>query len=151
MCCCRHFQIYTQNMTGLLIVISSVLMVTLVAVSLYCMRLYGKHAALEKENSLLDVQNTTLNGSLEKSESDIRDLRAAREESLARVAVLESEKNVLNERLDENLHFIVEGSHEGGAGSRVHYREYMHSIVIDAAKKTSHNVKESCIDISFAC
>ncbi|MBR4066203.1 MAG: DNA recombination protein RmuC [Bacteroidaceae bacterium] len=87
-------------MTGLLIVISSVLMVMLVAVSLYCMRLYGKHAALEKENSLLDVQNTTLNGSLEKSESDIRDLRAAREESLARVAVLESEKNVLNERLD---------------------------------------------------
>ena len=75
-------------------------MVMLVAVSLYCMRLYGKHAALEKENSLLDVQNTTLNGSLEKSESDIRDLRAAREESLARVAVLESEKNVLNERLD---------------------------------------------------
>ena len=87
-------------MTTLLIIISSLLLVVLIAVSFYCARLYGKSVALEKENQLLDSRMLQLEDSLRKSEDDVRTHQALREEQFVRIAALESENSALNERLD---------------------------------------------------
>lgn len=87
-------------MTTLLIIISSLLLVALIAVSFYCARLYGKSVALEKENQLLDAQMLQLEDSLRKSEDDARTHQALREEQFVRIAALESENSALNERLE---------------------------------------------------
>ena len=87
-------------MTTLLIIISSLLLVALIAVSFYCARLYGKSVALEKENQLLDAQMLQLEDSLRKSEDDARTHQVLREEQFVRIAALESENSALNERLD---------------------------------------------------
>ena len=87
-------------MTTLLIIISSLLLVALIAVSYYCARLYGKSVALEKENQLLDAQMLQLEDSLRKSEDDARTHQALREEQFVRIAALESENSALNERLE---------------------------------------------------
>ena len=87
-------------MTTLLIVTISLLLVMLVVASLYCMRLYGRNAALEKENVLLGEQHARLEEALLKSNDELHTLHALREEQFARIAVLESENSALNERIE---------------------------------------------------
>ena len=87
-------------MTTLLIVTISLLLAMLVVASLYCMRLYGRNAALEKENVLLGEQHARLEEALLKSNDELHTLHALREEQLARIAVLESENSALNERIE---------------------------------------------------
>lgn len=87
-------------MTTLLIVTISLLLAMLVVVSLYCMRLYGRNAALEKENVLLGEQHARLEEALLKSNDELHTLHALREEQFARIAVLESENSALNERIE---------------------------------------------------
>lgn len=87
-------------MTTLLIVTISLLLAMLVVASLYCMRLYGRNAALEKENVLLGEQHARLEESLLKSNDELHTLHALREEQFARIAVLESENSALNERIE---------------------------------------------------
>lgn len=87
-------------MTTLLIVTISLLSAMLVVASLYCMRLYGRNAALEKENVLLGEQHARLEEALLKSNDELHTLHALREEQFARIAVLESENSALNERIE---------------------------------------------------
>ena len=87
-------------MTTLLIVTISLLLAMLVVASLYCMRLYGRNAALEKENVLLGEQHARLEEVLLKSNDELHTLHALREEQFARIAVLESENSALNERIE---------------------------------------------------
>lgn len=87
-------------MTTLLIVTISLLLAMLVVASLYCMRLYGRNAALEKENVLLREQHARLEEALLKSNDELHTLHALREEQFARIAVLESENSALNERIE---------------------------------------------------
>ena len=87
-------------MTTLLIVTISLLLAMLVVASLYCMRLYGRNAVLEKENVLLGGQHARLEEALLKSNDELHTLHALREEQFARIAVLESEKSALNERIE---------------------------------------------------
>ena len=87
-------------MTTLLIVTISLLLAMLVVASLYCMRLYGRNAALEKENVLLGEQHARLEEALLKNNDELHTLHALREEQFARIAVLESENSTLNERIE---------------------------------------------------
>lgn len=87
-------------MTTLLIVTISLLLAMLVVASLYCMRLYGRNAALEKENVLLGEQHARLEEALLKSNDELHTMHALREEQFARIAVLESENSALNERIE---------------------------------------------------
>lgn len=87
-------------MTTLLFVMISLLLAMLLALSLYCMRMYGRNSALEKENTLLVGQYARLEESLLKSNDEVHTLQALREEQFARVAVLESENSALNERIE---------------------------------------------------
>ena len=87
-------------MTTLLIVTISLLLAMLVVASLYCMRLYGRNTALEKENVLLGEQHARLEEALLKSNDELHTLHALREEQFARIAVLESENSALNERIE---------------------------------------------------
>lgn len=87
-------------MTTLLIVTISLLLAMLVVASLYCMRLYGRNAALEKENVLLGEQHARLEEALLKNNDELHTLHALREEQFARIAVLESENSALNERIE---------------------------------------------------
>lgn len=87
-------------MTTLLIVTISLLLAMLVVASLYCMRFYGRNAALEKENVLLGEQHARLEEALLKSNDELHTLHALREEQFARIAVLESENSALNERIE---------------------------------------------------
>ena len=87
-------------MTTLLIVTISLLLAMLVVASLYCMRLYGRNAALEKENVLLGEQHARLEAALLRSNDELHTLHALREEQFARIAVLESENSALNERIE---------------------------------------------------
>ena len=87
-------------MTTLLIVTISLLLAMLVVASLYCMRFYGRNAALEKENVLLGEQHARLEEALLKSNDELHSLHALREEQFARIAVLESENSALNERIE---------------------------------------------------
>lgn len=87
-------------MTTLLIVTISLLLAMLVVASLYCMRLYGRNAALEKENVLLGEQHARHEEALLKSNDELHTLHALREEQFARIAVLESENSALNERIE---------------------------------------------------
>lgn len=87
-------------MTTLLIVTISLLLAMLIVASLYCMRLYGRNAALEKENVLLGEQHARLEEALLKSNDELHTLHALREEQFARIAVLESENSALNERIE---------------------------------------------------
>ena len=87
-------------MTTLLIVTISLLLAMLVVASLYSMRLYGRNAALEKENVLLGEQHARLEEALLKSNDELHTLHALREEQFARIAVLESENSALNERIE---------------------------------------------------
>ena len=87
-------------MTTLLIVTISLLLAMLVVASLYCMRLYGRNAALEKENVLLGEQHARLEEALLNSNDELHTLHALREEQFARIAVLESENSALNERIE---------------------------------------------------
>ncbi|MBR3616725.1 MAG: DNA recombination protein RmuC [Bacteroidaceae bacterium] len=87
-------------MTTLLIVTISLLLAMLVVASLYCMRLYGRNAAFEKENVLLGEQHARLEEALLKSNDELHTLHALREEQFARIAVLESENSALNERIE---------------------------------------------------
>ena len=75
-------------------------MAMLVVASLYCMRLYGRNAALEKENVLLGEQHARLEAALLRSNDELHTLHALREEQFARIAVLESENSALNERIE---------------------------------------------------
>lgn len=87
-------------MTTLLIVTISLLLAMLVVASLYSMRLYGRNAALEKENVLLGEQHARLEEALLKNNDELHTLHALREEQFARIAVLESENSALNERIE---------------------------------------------------
>ena len=87
-------------MTTLLIVTISLLLAMLVVASLYCMRLYGRNAALEKENVLLGEQHARLEEALLRSNDELHTLHALREEQFSRIAVLESENSALNERIE---------------------------------------------------
>ena len=87
-------------MTTFLISTIIVLLATLVSLSLYCMRLYGKHTATEKEKELIEAKCEELSKATAKNEETIIGLQVSREEQLAHIAVLEGEKSVLNERLE---------------------------------------------------
>ena len=87
-------------MTTLLIAVILVMSAMLVALSLYCMRLYGRNSAAEKEKALLGEQQARLEESLQKSNDSLSTMQALREEQFARVAVLESENSALCERLE---------------------------------------------------
>lgn len=87
-------------MTTLFIVTIALLSAMLVVASLYCLRLYGRNAALEKENALLGEQHARLEESLLKSNDELHTLHALREEQFARIAALESENSALNERIE---------------------------------------------------
>lgn len=89
-----------KNMTALLLTVIIILFATLVALALFSMRLYGKHAALEKEKELIEAKNTELQAAASRCEETIIGLQVSREEQLAHIAVLEGEKNSLNERLN---------------------------------------------------
>ena len=81
-------------METLFIVIILILLAMLVAVSLSCLRLYGKKTALEKENAMHAEQHERLLESLEKNSDELHTMRSLREEQFARIAVLESENGV---------------------------------------------------------
>lgn len=87
-------------MTTLLIVVIMLMAAMLVAVSLYCMRLYGRNSAIEKENALLGEQYARVEEALRKNNDGLQTMQALREEQFARIAVLESENSALNERLE---------------------------------------------------
>ena len=87
-------------MTTLLIVVIVLMAAMLVAVSLYCMRLYGRNSAFEKENALLGEQHARVEEALRKSNDGMLTMQALREEQFARIAVLESENSALNERIE---------------------------------------------------
>ena len=87
-------------MTTILTIIIILLFATLVALSLFSMRLYGKHAAVEKERELIEAKCAELDKSVKRGEETIIALQVTREEQLARIAVLEGEKSVLAERID---------------------------------------------------
>ena len=87
-------------MTTLLVAVMLLLLAMFVAVSLFCLRLYGKNSAAEKEKSLLGEQCARLEESLRKSSDELHTIQALREEQFSRVAVLESENSALNERLE---------------------------------------------------
>ena len=87
-------------MTTLLIVVIVLMAAMLVAVSLYCMRLYGRNSAFEKENALLGEQHARVEEALRKSNDGMLTMQALREEQFARIAVLESENSALNERVE---------------------------------------------------
>ena len=87
-------------MTTILTIIILLLFATLAVLSLFCMRLYGKHAAIEKERELIEAKCAELDKSVKRGEETIIALQVTREEQLARIAVLEGEKSVLAERID---------------------------------------------------
>ena len=87
-------------METLFIVMILFLLAMLIAVSLYCLRLYGKNSALEKESAMHAEQYVQLQGKLEKSSDELNAMQALREEQFARIAVLESENSALSERLE---------------------------------------------------
>ena len=87
------------SMNTLLIIISLLLLLLLVAALVYCMRLYGKLSAQEKENTLLGAQNAQLASSVREQENVLENLKAMRDEQFAHVARIESENSALKERL----------------------------------------------------
>ena len=87
-------------MTILLSVISSFLLLSLVVMAVLYVRVYGKYSACEKENSLLQNENTRLGETIVKNENEMLAVLALREEQFARIAALESENKVLAERLE---------------------------------------------------
>ena len=87
-------------MTILLSVISSVVLLSLIAMTVMFVRVYGKLSACEKENIFLNNTNAQLRETISKSENDMLSMLAIREEQFARIAALESENRVLAERLE---------------------------------------------------
>ena len=87
-------------MTILLSVISSVVLLSLIAMTVMFVRVYGKLSACEKENIFLNNTNAQLRETISKSENDMLSMLAIREEQFARIAALESENRVLVERLE---------------------------------------------------
>ena len=87
-------------MTILLSVILSVLLLSLVVLTVLFVRLYGKLSACEKENNLLQATNQSLNEKIAKKDDEMVAIMALREEQFARIAALESENRVLEERLE---------------------------------------------------
>ena len=75
-------------------------MVAFVAVSLYCVRLYGNNVALDKENQHLDALKIQIEEQLQNNENELRNQHILREEHFARISVLESENSALNSRLE---------------------------------------------------
>ncbi|MBO7231245.1 MAG: DNA recombination protein RmuC [Bacteroidaceae bacterium] len=87
-------------MTILLSVILSVLLLSLVVLTVLFVRLYGKLSACEKENNFLQATNQSLNEKIAKKDDEMVAIMALREEQFARIAALESENRVLEERLE---------------------------------------------------
>ncbi|MBR4848497.1 MAG: DNA recombination protein RmuC [Bacteroidaceae bacterium] len=87
-------------MTILLSVISSVVLLSLIAMTVMFVRVYGKLSACEKENIFLNNTNAQFRETISKSENDMLSMLAIREEQFARIAALESENRVLAERLE---------------------------------------------------
>ena len=87
-------------MTILLSVISLALLLSLLALAVLYVRVYGKYSACEKENLLLGKSNAQLGETIAKNENEMLAMLALREEQFARVAALESENRVLAERLE---------------------------------------------------
>lgn len=87
-------------MTILLSVILFVLLLLSIVMTVKYVRLYGKFAACEKENQHLSAINAELNETVAKRADEILALMTLREEQFARVAALESENRVLEERLE---------------------------------------------------
>ena len=87
-------------MTILLSVISSVVLLSLIAMTVMFVRVYGKLSACEKENIFLNNTNAQFRETISKSENDMLSMLAIREEQFARIAALESENRVLVERLE---------------------------------------------------
>lgn len=92
----KHF----LDMTTLLYVFMFLLLLALAAVTVALVRQYGKRVALEKENYMLDAQNTRLNDRLAESEGEVHALQATRNELYERIASLEGERRANNERLE---------------------------------------------------
>ena len=87
-------------MTILLSVISLALLLSLLALAVMYVRVYGKYSACEKENLLLGKANAQLGETIAKNENEMLAMLALREEQFARIAALESENRVLAERLE---------------------------------------------------
>ena len=87
-------------MTILLSVISLALLLSLLALAVLYVRVYGKYSACEKENLLLGKSNAQLGETIAKNENEMLAMLALREEQFARIAALESENRVLAERLE---------------------------------------------------
>ena len=87
-------------MTILLSVFSSVVLLSLIALAVNYVRVYGKLSACEKENLLLNEANGKLGETVARHEDEKLAMLALREEQFARIAALESENKVLAERLE---------------------------------------------------
>ena len=87
-------------MTILLSVVSTLLLLLLVVLTVKYVSVYGKLTACEKENVLLQTANSRLNESVAKSKNEMLAMMTLREEQFARVAALESENRVLEQRLE---------------------------------------------------
>lgn len=87
-------------MTILLSVFLSLVLLSLIALAVNYVRVYGKLSACEKENLLLNEANTKLGETVARHEDEKLAMLALREEQFVRIAALESENKVLAERLE---------------------------------------------------
>lgn len=84
-------------MTILFIAIVVLLVAGLAALAILYNRIYGKCAALENENRVLNALNARLNEDVRNVDAELRNMQAVREEQFVRIASLESENRSLNQ------------------------------------------------------
>ena len=84
-------------MTILFITVVVLLVAGLAALAILYNRIYGKCAALENENRVLNALNARLNEDVRNVDVELRNMQAVREEQFVRIASLESENRSLNQ------------------------------------------------------
>lgn len=84
-------------MTILFIAIVVLLVAGLAALAILYNRIYGKCAALENENRVLNALNARLNEDVRNVDAELRNMQSVREEQFVRIASLESENRSLNQ------------------------------------------------------
>lgn len=87
-------------MTILLSVIIFLFILLSVVMTVKYVHLYGNYSACKKENQYLQTTNEEKNSVIAKNDNEILALMSLREEQFARMAALESENKVLEERLE---------------------------------------------------
>ncbi|MBR4968281.1 MAG: DNA recombination protein RmuC [Bacteroidaceae bacterium] len=83
-------------MTILFITVVVLLVAGLAAVAILYNRVYGKCAALENENRVLNALNARLNEDVRNVDAELRNMQSVREEQFVRIASLESENRSLS-------------------------------------------------------